>query len=858
MGRQAGTADGSQGMSRGWRFAIVAVAAALALEAPASADHNQTHLVSAGGTNTGTTGATFVGASSDGSRAFFETGDRLVAGDSDSSWDVYERSDAGTRLISIGALGTDGGNGPYAAFFKRASADGSRVIFETGEQLVPEDDDTRTDVYERVGSTTRKLSLGNGAFDAFFRGASGNAEVVYYSTAEPLLSSDTDAKSDIYQAVLGSTFHISNAGSDGAFDATFKGTSSDGAVVWFETAEQLLAGDTDTVKDVYERRGGTTLVSTAAGSGNGPQEASFQGASADGSRVLFSTREPLVGTDGDTSLDIYERAAGATQLMSDGTAGGNGPFEARFRGNSTTGNVIFFETAENLVTGDTDGRNDVYGASPSTTVLLSVGSSGSHQAHDAYFRGASADGTRAFFETTEALLGSDADTRVDVYERGNLLTTTSLRSTGNGAFAASFRGSSRDGVRVFYETREQLTDDDGDASLDVYESSGTRTTLLSTGPRGGSAAQDAEHAGQSDDGRRVFFETLEALTEPDLDGGAKDVYVRATGTLPGTTLTRQPAALTRDRGPAFEFASGFAGARFECRIDGALYGDCTSPHVEQGLADGSHRFEVRAKDASGNSDPTPAVAEFVVDATPPETRIDSGPAAETSERSATFSFSGSEGGVGFECKFDDGSFAPCSSPHTTGDLSDGAHRFEVVATDAAGNRDPSPAAREFSVVAASTDAAQDGDASSSGEQTREGADDQIVTEDDRFFDQLDRTAPALSGRVVAGQKLARVLKKGLVTRWRFSEAVTGTLRATLTPRAARKLGLKRRSVAKAFVEADAGAYKLKLRFARKVAKRLARARALALTVELKVVDRAGHRAKLKLKTTLRKKGGRRG
>jgi hypothetical protein len=46
---------------------------------------------------------------------------------------VYERAGGQTTLISIGPAG---GNGDIDAEFRRASADGTRVFFETDEPLV--------------------------------------------------------------------------------------------------------------------------------------------------------------------------------------------------------------------------------------------------------------------------------------------------------------------------------------------------------------------------------------------------------------------------------------------------------------------------------------------------------------------------------------------------------------------------------------------------------------------------------------------------------------------------------------------------------------------------------------------------
>ena len=48
---------------------------------------------------------------------------------------------------------------------------------------------------------------------------------------------------------------------------------------------------------------------------------------------------------------------------------------------------------------------------------------------------------------------------------------------------------------------------------------------------------------------------------------------------------------------------------------------------------------------------------------------------------------------------DGGSFTACTSPKTTGALSDGQHSFQVLAKDSANNLDQSPASRSFTVDA---------------------------------------------------------------------------------------------------------------------------------------------------------------
>ena len=68
----------------------------------------------------------------------------------------------------------------------------------------------------------------------------------------------------------------------------------------------------------------------------------------------------------------------------------------------------------------------------------------------------------------------------------------------------------------------------------------------------------------------------------------------------------------RRRGDARITFSSEPGATFECKLDGAAYASCTSPASYTDLTNGAHDFAVRATDAAGNVDPTPATAGWIV------------------------------------------------------------------------------------------------------------------------------------------------------------------------------------------------------------------------------------------------------
>ncbi len=81
---------------------------------------------------------------------------------------------------------------------------------------------------------------------------------------------------------------------------------------------------------------------------------------------------------------------------------------------------------------------------------------------------------------------------------------------------------------------------------------------------------------------------------------------------PQTTLKRKPAKKTHDRTPSFRFGSNEPGSTFQCKLDGGAYKACRSPFTAKRLSLGRHSFKVRARDASGKLDPSPAGCSFTV------------------------------------------------------------------------------------------------------------------------------------------------------------------------------------------------------------------------------------------------------
>jgi subtilisin-like proprotein convertase family protein len=107
-------------------------------------------------------------------------------------------------------------------------------------------------------------------------------------------------------------------------------------------------------------------------------------------------------------------------------------------------------------------------------------------------------------------------------------------------------------------------------------------------------------------------------------GGATDpTPARRTWTIdttaPETTITDGPSGRMGSAAATLRFAA--SDGTFECSLDGDASTACTSPQAYDALAEGPHTFQVRARDAVGNVETTPATWTWTVDTTAPTPTI---------------------------------------------------------------------------------------------------------------------------------------------------------------------------------------------------------------------------------------------
>ncbi|MDQ3867215.1 MAG: Ig-like domain-containing protein [Actinomycetota bacterium] len=193
--------------------------------------------------------------------------------------------------------------------------------------------------------------------------------------------------------------------------------------------------------------------------------------------------------------------------------------------------------------------------------------------------------------------------------------------------------------------------------------------------------------------RTVWARAVDASGNPTNSAGRAIVIDNA---IPDTSIVARPAVDARLTTATFRFRSE-PGATFECSLDGTLFRLCRSPQRYERLSEGRHLFAVRALDAAGNYDPTPAEWRWRIDLTRPHARLTLARMARGPAGTAQFTFRSSERGATFQCSLDGGPWEQCASPAVYAALALGRHEFRARAVDAARNISWPPLRQAWSI-----------------------------------------------------------------------------------------------------------------------------------------------------------------
>lgn len=493
---------------------------------------------------------------------FSSAADNLVPGDTNARADIFIRDSllGITRRISVasdGAQANDTSSDPVI------SADGRFIAYRSdASNLVPGGGSPQGDIFLRdveAGTTTRVSVASNGGEAnswSFSPSISANGRyVAFQSQANNLVPGDTNARFDVFVRDMesGVTTRVSvgpggvqgndSSGSTASGDTSI---SADGRYIVFTSqATNFVAGDTNGVADVFLRdvwAQTTTLVSATPSGTPGNAYSAHGWVSADGRYVAFdSAATNLVPGDTNAARDIFVRdiVSSTTSRASVSSSGDQAAGDSYYPSISSDGNrVAFLSIAGNLVSGDANGRFDVFvhELGSSSTWSATPSSVGPTSPFPTGAPMISPDGSCVVFATDASdLVAGDTNAVADVFVREFIpgrTTRVSVSATplAGGALGNSGESSvSADGRYVaFHSLATNIVPGDANGTADVFvRDTLTGTTVLaSVSSQGEPGNSSSLWPALSADGRFIAFTSYASNLVPDDHNGVRDVFVR--------------------------------------------------------------------------------------------------------------------------------------------------------------------------------------------------------------------------------------------------------------------------------------------------------------------------------------------
>jgi murein DD-endopeptidase MepM/ murein hydrolase activator NlpD/cold shock CspA family protein len=339
-----------------------------------------------------------------------------------------------------------------------------------------------------------------------------------------------------------------------------------------------------------QRIGVTELVSVASDSAQGNERSVGATISSDGRYVVFNSwASNLVGNDTnnvcDTNYDgtynencpdvfVRDRQTGQTTRVSVASDGTQGNGWSEIATTSADGRYIaFVSQANNLVSGDTNDRRDLWGRDifvhdrqTGETSLVSVASDGTQGNGPSYFASISADGRHvAFYSWASNLVVGDTNGREDIFVHDRQTGETSLASVasdgtqGNGP--SDFPSISADGRFVAFVSEASnlvIGDTNGREDIFVHDRQTGETSLVSVGSDGTQGNGPSDFPSISADGRFVAFVSEASNLVVGDTNGWEDIFVhdRQTGE---TSLVSVASDGTQGNGDSVEVSNSADG-----------------------------------------------------------------------------------------------------------------------------------------------------------------------------------------------------------------------------------------------------------------------------------------------------------
>lgn len=309
------------------------------------------------------------------------------------------------------------------------------------------------------------------------------------------------------------------------------------------SSSNLILGDSNDNYDVFVKNletGAVILVSSSTGAVQGNDNSHDPVFSSDGSKVVFtsySSNLVLDDTNGTHDVFLKDLITGELSRVSSsstGEQGNDGSYDPIFSPDGTK--VAFGSVATNLVSGDTNGSEDIFIKDLITGAVtrVSVDNAGVQSNGNSYNPLFTPDGTKIVFTSNATnLVSGDANDTGDVFIKDlttGLVTNVTVTDTGIQANDFCFATDvSSDGSKVLFLSRaSNLVSSDTNGTLDLFVKdllSGI-ITRVSTDSFGNQGNDECFEAVFSPDGSKVAFASVASNLVTNDTNGTIDVFIK--------------------------------------------------------------------------------------------------------------------------------------------------------------------------------------------------------------------------------------------------------------------------------------------------------------------------------------------
>jgi Tol biopolymer transport system component len=512
--------------------------------------------------------------SSDGRYVAFDSlASNLVPNDNNAASDIFLRD----LLNNVTSLISKDGSGHSIlgnSFDPSISADGKFITFESSATLIVADSNNKRDIYlyDVVNNINTLVSIDSNASQAneesrsAFLSADGK-HTAFVSLADnlDLLVPDTNVMNDIFvrdRVDVAKTTRQSLA-TDGPFPAPPNGPccydiriSSNGSYVVYDSqAGNLVVGDTNTdletyykgIQDifVYDTNTQSTIRASVHSDGTQSSRRSDHGSiSADGRYVVFdSLASDLIDDDTNYTTDVFlhDMQSHQTRRISLDPLGNQLDASSSTADISANGRfVVFISGADNLVTGDTNGVEDVFVLDRQTGDYqrVNVSSQGVQVTDTSNFTFApriSGDGRYVVFQSSaDNLVADDTNGVTDVFVHDLQQEKTwrvSINSSGEQGDAQSGNPViSDDGRYITYASSASNLapkgDNNGAVDVFLYDMQNKTTSLISQDSNGNIGNDHSNSPSITPDGGYVSFSSSASNLVSDDGNNRSDIFIR--------------------------------------------------------------------------------------------------------------------------------------------------------------------------------------------------------------------------------------------------------------------------------------------------------------------------------------------